>query len=91
MTWRDVTFRRVACKQGRNNFRTNIKKGVKHDWSSQLSVLKQKYELLQQYVENYAEKIDKLCTYLENNGPAALHVADGKDVDLNLIYREVIG
>ena len=38
-----------------------------------------------------AEKIDKFCTYLEKNGPAALHVADGKDVDLNWIYREVIG
>ena len=38
-----------------------------------------------------AGKIDKFCTYLENNGPAALHVADGKNVDLNWIYREVIG
>ena len=37
------------------------------------------------------EKVDKFCTYLENNGPAALHVADGKNVDLNWIYREVIG
>ena len=24
------------------------------------------------------EKVDKFCTYLENNGPAALHVADGR-------------
>ena len=38
-----------------------------------------------------AEKIDRFCTYLENNGPAALHVADGKNVDLNWVYREVIG
>ena len=37
------------------------------------------------------EKVDKFCTYLENNGPAAFHVADGKKVDLNWIYREVIG
>ncbi len=37
------------------------------------------------------EKVDKFCTYLENNGPAAFHVADGKDVDLNWVYREVIG
>ena len=37
------------------------------------------------------EKVDKFCTYLENNGPAALHVADGKNVDLNWLYREVIG
>ena len=37
------------------------------------------------------EKVDKFCTYLENNGPAAFHVADGKNVDLNWIYREVIG
>ena len=37
------------------------------------------------------EKVDKFCTYLENNGPAALHVADGKNVDLNWVYREVIG
>ena len=36
-------------------------------------------------------KIDKFCTYLENNGPAAFHVADGKNVDLNWVYREVIG
>ena len=36
-------------------------------------------------------KIDKFCTYLEKNGPAALHVADGKNVDLNWVYREVIG
>ena len=36
-------------------------------------------------------KIDKFYTYLENNGPAAFHVADGKNVDLNWIYREVIG
>ena len=36
-------------------------------------------------------KIDKFCAYLEKNGPAALHVADGKNVDLNWIYREVIG
>ena len=34
---------------------------------------------------------DKFCAYLEKNGPAALHVADGKNVDLNWIYREVIG
>ena len=27
----------------------------------------------------------------EKNGPAAFHVADGKNVDLNWIYREVIG
>ena len=38
-----------------------------------------------------AEKIDKFCTYLENNGPAALHVADGKDVDLDRLFREVVG
>ena len=38
-----------------------------------------------------AEKIDKFCTYLENNGPAALHVADGKNVDLNRLFREVVG
>ena len=37
------------------------------------------------------EKVDKFCTYLEENGPAAFHVADGKNVDLNWIYREVIG
>ena len=37
------------------------------------------------------EKVDKFCTYLEKNGPAAFHVADGKNVDLNWIYREVIG
>ena len=37
------------------------------------------------------EKVDKFCTYLENNGPAAFHVADGKNVDLNRLYREVIG
>ena len=38
------------------------------------------------------EKVDKFCTYLENNGPAAFHVADGKkNVDLNWLYREVIG
>lgn len=37
------------------------------------------------------EKVDKFCTYLENNGPAAFHVADGKNVDLNWVYREVIG
>ena len=38
-----------------------------------------------------SEKVDKFCSYLEKNGPAALHVADGKNVDLNWIYREVIG
>ena len=38
-----------------------------------------------------SEKVDKFCTYLEKNGPAAFHVADGKNVDLNWIYREVIG
>ena len=38
-----------------------------------------------------SEKVDKFCTYLENNGPSALHVADGKNVDLNWLYREVIG
>ena len=38
-----------------------------------------------------AEKIDKFCTYLENNGPAALSAADGKDVDLNRLFKEVIG
>ena len=37
------------------------------------------------------QKVDKFCTYLEKNGPAALHVADGKNVDLNWVYREVIG
>jgi hypothetical protein len=38
------------------------------------------------------EKVDKFCTYLEKNGPAAFHVADGKkNVDLNWLYREVIG
>ena len=37
------------------------------------------------------EKVDKFCTYLERNGPAAFHVADGKNVDLNWVYREVIG
>ena len=37
------------------------------------------------------QKVDKFCTYLEKNGPAALHVADGKNVDLNWLYREVIG
>ena len=37
------------------------------------------------------EKVDKFCTYLEKNGPAALHAADGKKVDLNWLYREVIG
>lgn len=37
------------------------------------------------------EKIDKLCTYLENNGPAALHVADGKNVNLNRLFKEVVG
>ena len=37
------------------------------------------------------EKVDKFCSYLENNGPAAFHVADGKNVDLNWVYREVIG
>ena len=37
------------------------------------------------------EKVDKFCTYLENNGPKAFHVADGKNVDLNWVYREVIG
>ena len=36
-------------------------------------------------------KIDKFCTYLEENGPAAFHVADGTNVDLNWVYREVIG
>ena len=38
-----------------------------------------------------AEKIDKFCTYLENNGPAALHGVDGKDVDLNRLFKEVVG
>ena len=38
-----------------------------------------------------SEKVDKFCSYLEKNGPAALHVADGKNVDLNWLYREVIG
>ena len=38
-----------------------------------------------------AEKIDKFCTYLENNGPAALSVADGKDVSLNRLFKEVVG
>ena len=38
-----------------------------------------------------AEKIDKFCTYLENNGPAALSVADGKDVDLNRLFKKVVG
>lgn len=38
-----------------------------------------------------AEKIDKFCTYLENNGPAALSAADGKDVDLNRLFKEVVG
>ena len=42
-------------------------------------------------IERAAEKIDKFCTYLENNGPAALHVADGKNVDLNRLFREVVG
>ena len=37
------------------------------------------------------EKVDKFCAYLEKNGPAAFHVADGKNVDLNWVYREVIG
>ena len=37
------------------------------------------------------EKVDKFCAYLEENGPAAFHVADGKNVDLNWLYREVIG
>ena len=37
-----------------------------------------------------AEKIDKFCTYLENNGPAALSVADGKDVDLNRLFKQVV-
>ena len=37
------------------------------------------------------EKIDKFCTYLENNGPAALSVADGKDVDLNRLFKQVVG
>ena len=38
-----------------------------------------------------AGKIDKFCTYLENNGPAALHVAGGKDVDLERLFRKVVG
>ena len=38
-----------------------------------------------------AEKIDKFCTYLENNGPAALSVADGKDVNLNRLFKQVVG
>jgi len=35
--------------------------------------------------------VPRKSTYLENNGPAALSVADGKDVNLNRLYREVIG
>jgi hypothetical protein len=27
-------------------------------------------------------------TYLENNGPAALHVDDGKNLDLNRLFKE---
>jgi hypothetical protein len=27
-------------------------------------------------------------TYLENNGPAALHVAAGKNLDLNRLFKE---
>jgi len=38
-----------------------------------------------------AEKIDKFCTYLENNGPAVLSAADGKDVNLNRLFKEVVG
>ena len=37
------------------------------------------------------EKVDKFCAYLEKNGPAALHVADGKDVDLNRLFKQVVG
>ena len=37
------------------------------------------------------EKVDKFCTYLEKNGSAAFHVADGKNVDLNRLFREVVG
>lgn len=36
------------------------------------------------------EKIDKFCTYLKNNGPAALSVADGKDVDLNRLFKQIV-
>ena len=36
------------------------------------------------------EKVDKFCAYLENNGPAALPVADGKKVDLDRLFKEVV-
>ena len=47
--------------------------------------------LLRAHWYGNSAKVDKFCAYLENNGPAAFHVADGKNVDLNWIYREVIG
>ena len=36
------------------------------------------------------EKVDKFCAYLENNGPAAFHVADGKNVDLNRLFKQIV-